>query len=187
MSSRRIQLALAAVAAVAGIVFAVQWPHDVLRRPSGVEVAASSPSAQARALAILRGWDRQRAAAYAAGDAAALRALYVDGSRSGENDQQLLRAYAARGLRVLEMRTQILSIDIREHTAARLSLAVTDRLASAVAVGEGLRTTLPRDGATGRIVELRRVEGRWLVAEVRPADQPRAAARTSLTPGSWNS
>lgn len=147
-------------------------------------MAASSPSERARALAILRGWDRQRAAAYAAGDAAALRQLYVAGSRSGRNDQRLLREYAGRGLRVVEMRTQILSVDIRVHTGDALTLAVTDRLASAVAVGEGVRTKLPRDAATSRVVELRRAGSRWLVVEVETLAQPSAAAITSLKPGS---
>ena len=184
MSSRQIQIALAAVAAVAGIAFALQSDQDTAGGASTPEAAASSPSERARALAVLRGWDRQRAAAYAASDATALRGLYVTGSRSGKNDQQVLRAYAARGLRVVDMRTQILSIDIREHSAARLTLAVTDRLASAVAVGEGLRTRLPRDAATARIIELRRAGSRWLVVEVEIVAQPSAAAITSLTPES---
>lgn len=169
---------------VCGFVLAALWRQSGSQEaPTQVAVVAS-PSERALALTVLRSWDRQRATAYAAGDAAALRALYVPGSRSGRNDLQLLRAYAARGLRVQDLRTQVLSIEIREHTAVRLTLAVTDRLASAVAVGAGFRAELPRDAANLRLVELRRVKGRWLVVEVRPVGQPRAAARTSLTPGS---
>jgi hypothetical protein len=184
VSSRRIQIALVVLAVVAGMALAVQRHHAPGRQSSTLEAAASSPSDRARALAILRGWDRQRAAAYAAGDAAALRRLYVAGSRSGRNDRRLLREYAGRGLRVVEMRTQILSVDIREHTGDALRLAVTDRLASAVAVGEGVRTELPRDAATPRVVELRRAGPRWLVVEVETVAQPSAAAITSLKPGS---
>jgi hypothetical protein len=184
VTSRRIKIAFAAFSAVAGVLFAAQWPQVSGGQSSTQEAAASSPSDRARALAILRGWDRQRAAAYAEGDAAALRRLYVAGSRSGRNDLRMLRAYAGRGLRVVGMRTQILSVDIPEHTGDGLRLAVTDRLASAIAVGGGVRTRLPRDAATSQIVELRRVGSRWLVVEVETVAQPSAAAMTSLKPGS---
>lgn len=116
-------------------------------------------------LAVLRDWDRARAAAWAEGDPAALRDLYARGSAAGRADVAMLRRWTARGLRVEGMGMQVLAVELRLRTGRRLVLVVTDRLVGAVAVGpDGRRTPLPRDGATRRRLEFRRTEGEWLLA-----------------------
>jgi len=130
-------------------------------------VAATAREPGRGPLAVLHDWDARRARAWARGDRAALRDLYVPGSVAGRRDVAMLAAWDGRGLRVLGMRMQVLSADVRQDTADRLRLVVTDRLASAVAVGRGTRVVLPRDTASTRTVLLRRCAGEWRVAEVR--------------------
>ena len=140
-----------------------------------------------RSVVALRDWDRERAAAWRAGDVAALRSLYLPGSRAGERDAAMLRTWVGRGLRVRGMVMQVLAVELRVRTARRMVLVVTDRLAGPVAVGrDGRRWTLPRDGVTTRRLEFRRTGGRWLLAAVydRPA---RPLATTASTSGSANS
>lgn len=119
------------------------------------------------AAAVLRSWDTARGRAFASGDVAALRMLYVAGSPAGTSDVRLLRAYLRRGLRVEEMRMQVLGLEVLDERDRRLRVRVTDRLAGAVAVGEDGRWPLPRDRASTRVVELRRVAGEWRVRSVR--------------------
>jgi hypothetical protein len=156
---------------------------------SGTRAAAGAASFQAGpargegpetplpAAEVLGSWDRARARAFATGDLAALRALYRPGSAAGTADVRLFRAYRARGLRIEGMRMQLLGVEVLHEGPHRLRLRVTDRLAAAVAVGDGLRVPLPRDAASTRVVELRRraAGARWQVSEVRTA--PRRAAR----------
>jgi hypothetical protein len=119
------------------------------------------------AAAVLRSWDRRRAAAYAAGAPGRLRALYVRGA--GSSDVDLLDRYRSRGWRVLGMRMQVLALTVTERDTGRLRLRVTDRLTGAVAVRPGERVPLPRDRAsTRRVTLLRGRDAVWRVAEVRP-------------------
>jgi hypothetical protein len=131
------------------------------------------------ALGVLRAWDVRRAAAWAAGDEAALAALYTDGSAAGRRDRAMLGRYVARGLRVPGMRMQVLAGKVRSRTAGRIVLVVTDRLAHAVAVRRETRVVLPRDRATRRTIVLRRVAGEWRVAQVWAQASP--VARTAVT------
>ena len=128
---------------------------------------------------MLRAWDVRRAAAWAAGDEAALAALYTDRSAAGRRDRAMLGRYGARGLRVRGMRMQVLAAKVRTRTTGRIVLVVTDRLAHAVAVGQGIRVALPRDRATRRTIVLRRGAGEWRVARVWAQASP--AARTAAT------
>lgn len=138
---------------------------------------AGEPSRQGRALAVLRAWDVRRAAAWARGDLTALRGLYTEGSGAGRRDVAMLRSWAGRGLRVRGMRMQVLAARVRVASGRRLVLVVTDRLASAVAVGRGVRSVLPRDAASTRIVSLRLVAGEWRTSSVRPSRPGRLPAR----------
>jgi hypothetical protein len=144
----------------------------------------AAPDGRAGALAVLRAWDRRRAAAWAAGDERALAALYTNRSAAGLRDRAMLGRYVARGLRVRGLRMQLLAGSVRTRTADRIELEVTDRLAHAVAVGPGVRAGLPRDRASRRTVVLRRVAGEWRVARVRA--QPSPAASTARTSRSRN-
>jgi hypothetical protein len=127
---------------------------------------ALTPGQPATASAVLHDWDDRRAAAWSAGDVAGLDALYVPGSAAGRTDVAMLRAWSARGLVVQGMRMQLLDLDVRRASDARLDLVVTDRLGGAVAVGPGVRLPLPRDGVTSRRVVLVQREGEWRVADV---------------------
>lgn len=143
--------------------------------------SASTPStptgswapAEAGAVGVLHEWDRRRSAAWASGDGAALRRLYVAGSTAGERDLALLRAYADRGARVPRLQMQLLRAAVLVERPERLVLRVTERLASTVVELAGRTVPLPRDEAQTRVVELRRttVGGReqWRMASVRPA------------------
>ncbi|MEI2810884.1 MAG: hypothetical protein V9F00_12020 [Nocardioides sp.] len=184
MPPLRVRLVLAIVAALA--VGSIWWL--VPRGAAGDPQPGPQPSQEARALAILRAWDDARAAAYASGDLVALKALYIPGSAVGRRDQRVLRDYRARGLRVEGMQTQILELRILHTSEDRLELAVTDRLAGAVAVGESGRWRLPRDVASAQRVVLVRARGQWLVAsvDVVESQSPSAVASTSATVGSEN-
>ena len=132
-------------------------------RPAPVEHVAAGPPA----VAVLHAWDQRRAEAWARGDPRLLRPLYTRGSVAGRNDRAMLGAWAARGLVVQDLRTQLLGVRELAHAPTTWTLQVTDRLAGGVAVGPGVRRPLPSDQATTRTLWLRRVDGAWLVAAVR--------------------
>src|SRR4051812_18448306 len=128
--------------------------------------------ARPRALSVLHDWDRRRAAAWAAGDVAALRALYLPSSSAAHADVGLLRRYLSRGLRVEGMRMQVLRARVLASTPTVVEVEVTDRLAAGVAVrvdDPRVARRLPADGASTHVVRLRRLQGRWLVARVSAA------------------
>jgi hypothetical protein len=118
---------------------------------------------------VIRSWDVRRAEAWARGDPAVLATLYTADSVAGRHDRAMLRAWAARGLVVRELRTQLLAVHELAHTRSAWTLRVTDRLVGGVAVGAGSRRPLPRDEATTRTIRLRLVDGAWRVASVLPS------------------
>lgn len=133
-----------------------------------VDGPAAGPD-EAPAAELLRAWDAQRSAAYAAGSVRMLRDLYVAGSGAGRSDVHLLRGYRARGYRVVGMRMQVLALRLLEERPDRLRVEVTDRLDGAVAVGADSRLTLPRDRPSTRTVTLvRGADGAWRVSAVLP-------------------
>jgi hypothetical protein len=148
-----------------------------LSRPasSAVSSAASPPESfhgPAGALGVLADWDRRRAAVWAAGDAGALRRLYTRGSSAGVTDVALLEAYAARGLVVRGLRMQLLRARVLVARPRRLELEVTDRLFAATAAPLADATAswrLPVGAATTRVLVLRRIGDRWLMARVSSA------------------
>jgi hypothetical protein len=161
-----------ALLAVLAVVVSVLAPP-----PDGRAPADATPAA----VRVLHDWDARRAAAWAHGDPGALRSLYVAGSCSRRADRAALTAYAGRGLRVPGLRFQVASVDVLARSPGRLVLAVTDRLVTAVAVGDGARWRLPADRWSSRVVSLRRVGGAWRVVEVAEAGQTPAAASTART------
>ena len=155
---------LATVGAVTGALVTGAPGGHVVRRDDGPERAAAVRPA-ARGIDVLRSWDLRRAGAWAAGDAPALRALYLPGSRTGRRDVAMLEAYLRRGLRVTTMQRQVLAVRVRSRDARTLSLVVTDRLAEARVTG-GTRAALPRSRPATRRIVLRRTPSGWRVAEV---------------------
>lgn len=135
------------------------------------EIAAPLPAEDAAphddALAVLHAWDRRRARAWARGDVRALGSLYTPGSVAGLRDRMMLRGWSDRGLGVRGMAMQVFDARVREHSADRIVIVVSDRLTGAVAVGPGVRRRLPADRASTRTVTLRRLSGAWRVASVR--------------------
>jgi hypothetical protein len=164
--ARRLVLGSGALAVSSVLLVLALWVVTSARDAPGEGV----PASRARppdAVAALAAWDALRARAWAAGDVAALRGLYVDGSRTGRRDAAMLRAYVARGLTVRGLRTQVLGARVLRRDDRSVVLSVTDRMRGAVAVGDGRRTELPADRASTREVTLCRVGGGWLVDEVR--------------------
>ena len=169
------------VLAVGLLVGAVLLPGDVAapERPQRAELADRTLP-----IAVLRAWDRDRAAAWRAGDVDGLRRLYATGSVAGRVDRAMLRAYLRRGLTVDGLRMQVAAVDVLEAAEKRLVLRVTDRVSGATAVGDGVRRPLPRDGWSTRRLVLVRAGQRWQVARV--AGQRRPAASTASTSASAN-
>ncbi len=134
--------------------------------PPAASATGSRPAVSAEAELLAR-WDARRARAYARGDAAGLRALYVAGSAAAARDVAVLRSYLARGLRVRGLRMQLLAVEVREHRDDRVRLRVTDRVVGARAVGKDWSRPLPADQPTSRAVTLVRVGGAWRVGSAR--------------------
>ncbi len=172
-----VAVAVVAVAVAAAVVVVPQrdpHPHE-----GGTPDASAAHPAPARPFdvrgtdlaeaAVLRAWDRRRAAAWAAGDERRLRRLYAPGSRAGTADARLLAGYRARGVTVRGLRMQVLAVTVLDRAPGRLRLRVIDRVAAATAVRGGRRSTLPRDAATTHVVLLvRGPTGPWRVASVTP-------------------
>ena len=148
-------------------------PLAPAREPAAPKLSRAAspavPRAEAAAAGVLRTWDLARAAAWAAGDAQALRRLYAPGSRAGRVDVAMLAAWRARGLRVEGLSTQLLAVRVVRRTPHRWVLRVEDRVTRAVAVGSGQQRRLPADRAGTSVVELVSVGGAWRVASVRRA------------------
>lgn len=118
------------------------------------------------ALEVLHAWDGQRARAWAGVDAPALRSLYVRGSSAGRADVRLLRAYAARGLVVRRIVTQLFAVRVLRRDASAMRLRVFDRVAGGEVVRDGHTLALGSSRPVTRDVELRLGRKGWRVASV---------------------
>jgi hypothetical protein len=170
-------LTACAVLATAALVLATQLS------PPPPETSTSPPESGPRE--VLAAWDQRRSEAWADGDVAALRALYVAGSSTGRADARMLAAYVDRGLRVDGLATQVLALEVLDESSDEMRVRVTDRVVGGVVVGDAGDTPLPRDRPSTRTLALRRVDGEWLMANV--SDQDSAADSTSRTSTSWKS
>ena len=164
-------LALASLVTATAVLVGLSAGEPGSPRPALVSTSLS-PSIAPDPMAVLHAWDVRRARAWASGDRRALRELYVPGSSAGRRDVAMLAAWTGRGLRVRGLRMQLLAAEVRSRSERRVEVAVTDRLAHAVAVGRGTRLPLPRDAASTRTVVLRRLAGEWRVAVVRDRGHP---------------
>jgi hypothetical protein len=171
-------VAVGVAVAVLLIAGAALWPDDDAGRWTAPEADRTGP------IAVLRAWDRDRAAAWRAGDVRALERLYVPGSRVGAADRAMLASYADRGLRVTGMRMQVAAARVLQSDDERIVLVVTDRLASAEARSPDGVVPLPVDRWSSRRVVLVRTGQRWRVTRVR--GQESADATTAAASGSSN-
>lgn len=160
---RRVMRLLVVLPAAAVVLLVISWcgtPAAHAGRPG----AEWSPAASA-ALRVLHRWDDARAAAWVGEDRAALRSLYVPGSSAAAADVRRLGDYAARGIRVVVLRTQIFSVRVLARGPRRLQLDIVDR-----SIGSGVGRTrcvaLPVRRPRLRTVDFWRRHGRWLVASV---------------------
>lgn len=179
MNLRRLLLLAAFLVGVSAVLTGALWQLDQSSRAEGPTVRSDAPAPPAdeakrpalsereQALTVLREWDARRAEAYAAADVTALSQLYAEGSVAGANDTAMLRRYAARGLRVTGIRTQLLAAEVQEFSATSVRLTVTDRMVGARAVGPLETVDLPRDRASTRTISFVRRHDSWVVDEVR--------------------
>ena len=146
-------------------------PARTSRRPLGPRPRA--PRATRRPACCAPGTAR-RARAYARGDAAALRRLYVAGSRTGARRRApCCAAYVDRGLRVTGMRTQVLGVR-RASSAADTADGRGSPTGCAGAGGARPGTAGGRCRATGRPRAgwcCVRATGEWRVAEAYAVDR----------------
>jgi len=126
-------------------------------------VSAAAPETEGP-VAVLREWDRRRAAAWGSGDLGALRSLYVPRSTAGERDAARLSQWLDQRLRVRRLETQVLRVRVLEERRDTVSMSVTDRIARAVTTS-GWR--LPEDAPSTWRITMRQFHGEWLVASVR--------------------
>lgn len=126
------------------------------QRPSG-DVGA--------ALAILHGWDAARGAAYAAGDADRLAALYTPGSTAGARDVSVLRSYAAHGWRITSLVSQVRSVRVLDGADGRWRLRTVDRVRGFADTPRRCRPLPPGDYRVHDVVLVRAPAG-WVVESV---------------------
>lgn len=111
--------------------------------------------------------DVVRAQAFARGDSAALSEVYVDEAAAAD-DAATIRSYADRGGRLIGVVLDVSSVEVREKTARRVELAVTDQLRRPRVVwNDGTVDRLPRDQPTNRVVVLERTNSGWKISESR--------------------
>lgn len=112
----------------------------------------AAPSPAADPVGVLGAWLDQRREAYVEADAEALADLYRPDSGAGRADVATLRAYAARGVRVTDLRVQVSRVRVVESATHRLRLRVRSRLARTTVEVGGATRQLP--GSSWRVREL---------------------------------
>jgi hypothetical protein len=167
------------ILATLGLLLVLSWGGP----PGPAEGRATSTAGGDRAevvagLEALHAWDVRREQAWAATDAAALRSLYVPGSGAGRADLRLLRAYAAHGLVVRRIVTQVFAVRVLHRGRSVMRLRVFDRVAGGEVVQDGRPHALRSSPPVSRDVELRLGTDGWRVASVTGSGRgPRAARR----------
>jgi hypothetical protein len=130
--------------------------------------------------AVLGTLDEARSTALAAGDVAALTAVYVEGSPAYETDRQLVDRMIADGLLAEGVRFSVESVEPLDVGTERAELRVVDRLDPYRIVGaDGAVVESPGRGRTVWDVVLVRVGAAWRISEVRRADDQLARAQRS--------
>jgi hypothetical protein len=136
-------------------------------RPVNVSVAAVIPSWRS----IVGSLDSARADAFAAGDPAALAAVYAPGSPLLAADRDAIGRLGAAGQRARGVRHRIRSLAVVSHDAHVVVLRVVDELAAYEVVDAGGRVvsrTTPR-GAASFVVRIVNTPAGWRLQDVTPA------------------
>lgn len=159
------------ISAALCLLLAVAAWWSTAERPSDGS-GPDGPAPTATAAEVLRAWDRDRSAAWAAGDVEALRALYASDAPVGRRDATMLERYVERGLVVEGLTTQLVAVEEVHLDDDTWVLEVEDRVHAGTVVGAGVRRALPRDSTDRRRLTLRRHGEQWrMVSVVRlPAD-----------------
>lgn len=119
--------------------------------------------------AVLAALDQRRERAYASARPGLLGAVYVAGSAALRRDRAMLLVWSERDVTVTDLRLELLDLDVLSSAGRLVRLRVVDRLVQATArLPDGRTISLPRDSATARVLELRRVQGRWRIASSLP-------------------
>lgn len=144
----------------------------VVREGAATDRLTSSPDPAARArrgLRLLSVWDARRSEAFAGRDRAALAELYTPGAGLLAQDLALLRAYDRRGLRVVDLTTQVREVVVLASGRNRVRLRVSERLA-----GVRFRTAddryrrVPGSAYATRVLTLQRGGPGWRISSVTP-------------------
>ena len=161
---RAIPWAMAATVAALVLAGASWWLAHGDPGRSGVErVQAATPAT--RAVDVVHAWDARRADAWARADAAALSALYREGSSAGRRDLEALRAWQRRGWVVSGISRQVRSLEVEVAQDDVVRLRLTDRLVGAVARRGSQERHLPAGAFRERTVQWRRIGTQWRLDE----------------------
>jgi hypothetical protein len=151
--------------AVVGAARSSQLSPDVAAAAAGASSGATSSDARWRG--VLGRLDAIRARAWRAGDPSALDRVYVAGSGALRADKRMIDAFGSRGWRPDEVRLELLAVSVVDRRPGEVTLAAVDRLRPVrVHTDVGGVANLPADEPTAHRIVLRRVEGRWLIADV---------------------
>lgn len=93
--------------------------------------------------------------------------VYAPGSAVLRRDRRLLAAYERRGVRLQDVRLELVRVRLVARDPGRARLRVVDRLTRPTAHTEVGEVTLPQDLPTRRLIVLVRHGGEWRIAAVR--------------------
>lgn len=134
--------------------------------PPRTGAAAGEPGGEACEWAdVLARLDRQRAAAWRAGDPERLARVFAPGAPVLQRDRARLAEYVSRGFRVVGVRTSYATCRVVDRSSTKVTLDVVDQLTPALVVGAGQkRRRLPFDQPSSHRITLE---------STRPGDRPR--------------
>lgn len=130
-------------------------------------IQALTCTPDAEAAQTLRALDHRRAVSFATADMKLLTDVYAPGAAVLRIDRHRLLTYSRAGIRMRGMEMVTDSCRVIVDTADTKVLRVTDRLLPTRAVfADGTHRLLPTDHPSAREIELRRLDGRWLIRSV---------------------
>lgn len=163
-------LSLAGSGALAAALVGVGTPANPRAQPGPTDRTAVDPVQLTDWVDVLAGLDTARSRAFRDGDPAALRQVYTAGSTALRADQRLLSRYAEQGLRVEQLRMDVVDLRLLDRTAGRAELRVRDRVRGGRVVDrEGRATALPADDISDHSITLVRTPDGWRIGRLEAA------------------